>query len=65
MSQTANLLKKMTKALKEDTSLIDDMDVVYQFNFKSDYPTTYQLLLRGKDSYVVEGKTKKQIVFYL
>lgn len=56
MSQTANLLKKITEALKEDSSLIDDMDVVYQFNLKGDYPTTYQLLLRGKGSYVVEGE---------
>ncbi|WP_220349845.1 hypothetical protein [Virgibacillus dokdonensis] len=40
MSQTANLLKKITEALKEDSSLIDDMDVVYQFNLKGDYPTT-------------------------
>ncbi|NBJ69589.1 MULTISPECIES: SCP2 sterol-binding domain-containing protein [Clostridia] len=59
MSNVKNVIATINAALKENPALIKGMEAVYQFHLKDDVPDTYQLVLRGEESYMSEGASEK------
>lgn len=54
MSELKNVFAEIDEAIAEDSSVIEGIDSTYQFNLGEE--GTYQLVLKGADSYSVEGE---------
>ncbi|GIP65195.1 hypothetical protein J32TS6_37500 [Virgibacillus pantothenticus] len=59
MLEAGRILQQMNEAINEKSSIIKDMDAVYQFNFKNSDSATYQLVIREENSFVIEGIAEK------
>ncbi|HLR42691.1 MAG TPA: SCP2 sterol-binding domain-containing protein [Pseudogracilibacillus sp.] len=56
MSAVKQVFAEIDEVLKEDTSYVDDVNAIYQFNINDEEPGVYQLILKGADSYTIEGE---------
>ncbi|WP_047984425.1 SCP2 sterol-binding domain-containing protein [Ornithinibacillus californiensis] len=56
MEEVKKLFQEIDAALKEDASKAKGVEAVYQFNFHDDDKTTFQLVLKGDNSYATEGE---------
>lgn len=56
MSEVKQVFAEIDDVLKEDTSYVEDINTIYQFDIKDEDPGVYQLILKGADSYTLEGE---------
>lgn len=56
MSAVKEVFSEIDGVLKEDTSYVEDVNAIYQFDIKDEDPGVYQLVLKGEDSYTAEGE---------
>lgn len=59
MSAVKQVFSEIDEVLKEDTSYVEDVNAIYQFDIKDEDPGVYQLILKGEDSYTFEGEKEK------
>lgn len=61
MSEVKQVLLEIDEGLKikENLSFINDVNAIYQFDIKDEDPGVYQLVLKGENSYTVEGEKEK------
>jgi putative sterol carrier protein len=56
MEDVKKIFNEIDAALKEDPSSTKGVRAVYQFNFHNDDSHTFQLVLKGEESYAAEGE---------
>ncbi|WP_096273961.1 SCP2 sterol-binding domain-containing protein [Paucisalibacillus globulus] len=59
MEEVKQLFQEIDLALKEDPQKAKGVHAVYQFNFHHDNTHTFQLVLKGDNSYAAEGVQEK------
>lgn len=59
MANLTEIFRDIDGALSENSSRLDDLEAVYQFELSGNESGVYQIVLRGEKSYAAEGQDEK------
>lgn len=59
MTQLKEIFQEIDEALSADPSRLNGLEAVYQFDLHGEDSGTYQIVLRGENSFVAEGEDEK------
>lgn len=59
MAELKEIFREIDEALSADPSRLNGLEAVYQFDLHGEESGSYQIVLRGENSYVVEGGDEK------
>ncbi|MRG86533.1 SCP2 sterol-binding domain-containing protein [Salinibacillus xinjiangensis] len=59
MTTVKSIFQEINSALQEDPGRVKGIEAVYQFDLEGEESSTYQLVLKGEESYAAEGDAEK------